>query len=204
MTEPADPPRWFTSTREGHAQWYIERFRRLRAEGADLAGEARFLDALVAPGSRVLDAGSGTGRVSAELHRRGHEVVGVDVDPELVEAARADHPGPTWVLADLSTLDLPALGEPEPFDAALCAGNVMPFLAPGSGAAVLKRLRAHVRPDGPLAIGFATDREYSLAEFDSDIAAAGLLVEHRFTTWDLRPWTDDAPFAVTVLRVPAP
>ena len=206
MTDaPSGPPqpRWFSATGVGHSQWYIERFRRMAAEGADLAGEARFLDALVEPGSRVLDAGCGPGRLGAELHRRGHTVVGVDVDPELVEAARADHPGPTWVQADLSTLDLAGAGVHEPFDAALCAGNVMPFLAPGTGASVLERLRAHVRPDGPIAIGFATDREYSLAEFDSEIATSGLLVEHRFATWVLRRWTDDASFAVTVLRVPA-
>ena len=78
----------------------------------------------------------------------------------------------------------------------------MPFLAPGTGAAVLTNLRRHVRPDGPIAIGFGTDREYALAQFDADIETAGLLVEHRFATWDIRAWYDDAPFAVTVLRVP--
>lgn len=199
---PAPVPRWFSATGDGHSQWYIERFRRMAAEGTDLAGEARFLDTLVAPGSRLLDAGCGPGRLAAELHRRGHSVVGVDVDPELIEAARTDHPGPTWVHADLSTLDLAAQGVPGSFDAALCAGNVMPFLAPGTGSAVLAGLRRQVRPDGPIAIGFGTDREYSLAQFDSDVAASGLLVEHRFATWDLRRWTDDAPFAVSVLRVP--
>jgi hypothetical protein len=35
---------------------------------------------------------------------------------------------------------------------------------------------------------------------DADCAAVGLVVEHRFATWDLRPWHDDAPWAVTVLR----
>ncbi|UYM03560.1 class I SAM-dependent methyltransferase [Solicola gregarius] len=196
-------PRWFSATGDGHSQWYIERFRTMAAEGVDLAGEARFLDAIVAPGSRILDAGCGPGRLGAELHRRGHTVVGVDVDPELIEAAGVDHPGPTWINADLATLDLPALGIDEPFDAALCAGNVMPFLAAGTGADVLTNLRAHVRPDGPLAIGFATDREYSLSQFDADAATAGLTREHRFATWDLRPWDDAASFAVTVLRVPA-
>jgi hypothetical protein len=33
-----DIPRWFTSTKDGHSQWYVERFRQLAAEGADLAG----------------------------------------------------------------------------------------------------------------------------------------------------------------------
>jgi hypothetical protein len=35
------PTRWVTDTSEGHSQWYIERFRRMAAEGVDLGGEAR-------------------------------------------------------------------------------------------------------------------------------------------------------------------
>lgn len=160
------------------------------------------MDALVAPTSRILDAGCGTGRIGGELHRRGHAVVGVDVDPELVAAAAADYPGPTWLHADLATLDLPKLGEAEPFHAAVLAGNVMPFLAPGTEAEVLRRIGAVLRPDGVIAIGFGLDREYPLQKFDSDIATAGLVVEHRFATWDLRPWTAAAEFAVTILRRP--
>jgi SAM-dependent methyltransferase len=194
------PTRWATDTSPGHTQWYIERFRRMAAEGADLAGEARLVDALVAPGSRILDAGCGTGRVAAELAARGHRVVGVDLDAELVAAARHDHPGPEFVVADLAELDLAGH---EPFDAAVMAGNVMVFLAPGSEKDVLTRLAAHVRPDGLVVVGFATDREYPLAGFDADADAAGLRLEHRFATWDLRPWHDGADFAVTVLRRPA-
>ncbi|MDO3704382.1 class I SAM-dependent methyltransferase [Micromonospora sp. C28SCA-DRY-2] len=199
----ANPTRWATDTGPEHSQWYIDRFRRLAAEGADLAGEARFLDAMVAPGSRILDAGCGTGRVGAALAARGHTVVGVDADPALVEAARADHPGPRWLVADLAELDLAAAGEPEPFDAAVVAGNVMAFVAPGTEPAVLARIAAHLRPDGVMVVGFGTDRGYALTEFDAHAVAAGLRLEHRFATWDLRPWRDDADFAVTVLRRPA-
>ncbi|MER7416957.1 class I SAM-dependent methyltransferase [Micromonospora peucetia] len=198
-----NPTRWETETGPEHSQWYIDRFRRLAAEGADLAGEARLLDALVAPGSRILDAGCGTGRVGAALAARGHSVVGVDADPALVEAAGADHPGPRWLVADLAELDLAAAGEPEPFDAAVVAGNVMAFVAPGTEREVLRRIAAHLRPDGVLAVGFGTDRGYPLTGFDADALAAGLRLEHRFATWDLRPWRDDADFAVTVLRRPA-
>ncbi|MFI7213323.1 class I SAM-dependent methyltransferase [Micromonospora maritima] len=199
----AKPTRWVTDTKPGHSQWYVDRFRRLAAEGADLAGEARLVDALVPPGSRILDAGCGTGRVAAALAARGHTLVGVDADPTLVEAAHADHPGPRFLVADLAELDLPGQGEPEPFDAAVVAGNVMTFVAPGTEPVVLARIAAHVRPDGLVVVGFGTDRGYPVAELDADAVAAGLRLEHRFATWDLRPWRDDAEFAVTVLRRPA-
>ncbi|MFI2713590.1 class I SAM-dependent methyltransferase [Micromonospora sp. NPDC018662] len=197
------PTRWVTDTDPGHSQWYVDRFRRLAAEGADLAGEARLVDALVPPGARILDAGCGTGRVAAALAERGHTVVGVDADPTLVEAARADHSGPRFLVADLAELDLAGQGEPEPFDAAVVAGNVMTFVAPGTEREVLARIAAHVRPDGAVVVGFGTDRGYPIAELDADAVAAGLRREHRFATWDLRPWHDDAGFAVTVLRRPA-
>jgi 2-polyprenyl-3-methyl-5-hydroxy-6-metoxy-1,4-benzoquinol methylase len=195
-------PRWFTDTSEGHSQWYIERFRKMRADGADLVGEARLVDALVPPRSRLLDAGCGTGRVAAELHRRGHTVVGVDVDPVLIASCQQEHPGPTWLQADLSELDLAGLGEPEPFDAAVVAGNVMTFLAEGSEVDVLTRLAAHLVPDGRLAVGFGLDRGYDLADFDEHCRRAGLLLEHRLATWDVQPFTASSDFAVTLLRTP--
>lgn len=196
------PPRWFTDTDEGHSQWYIQRFRDMAAQGVDLAGEARLVDAMVPPHSRILDAGCGPGRTGAELHARGHHVIGVDADPELIEAARADHPGPRWFVADLATLDLPAMGEPEPVDAAILAGNVMAFVAPDTETEVLRHVLAHLKPDAFAVIGFHTDR-YDMAAFDQHLVDAGFTLEHRFATWDLRPWRPDADFAVSVLRAPA-
>jgi hypothetical protein len=52
-------------------------------------------------------------------------------------------------------------------------------------------------------VGFGLDRGYSLDAFDADAALAGLTVESRFSTWDLRAWTPHAVFAVSVLRTPA-
>ena len=193
-------PRWFTDNAATHSQWYVDRFRTLAAEGADLAGEARLVDAMLARGSRVLDAGCGTGRTGAALHAAGHTVVGVDADPTLLAAAAADHPGPEWRQADLAELDLRG----EPFDAAVLAGNVMVFLAPGTEATVLRRLAAHVRAGGLVVTGFATDRPYGVADFDRDCAAAGLERLHRFAGWALEPWHEAAGWAVTVLRVASP
>jgi SAM-dependent methyltransferase len=199
----AQPTRWQTDTAADHSQRYVQRFRELAAEGADLGGEARLLDALVPPGSWVLDAGCGPGRVGAALHERGHRVIGVDADPVLIEAAREDHAGPHWYVADLTELDLGAVGHTEPLQGIVMAGNVMVYLAPGTEGAVLRRLHDHLAPDGVLVVGFTTERDYSPDDLDADAAASGLVREHRFTTWDLRPWQDGNDFLVAVLRRPA-
>lgn len=183
-----------------HSDAYVERFRRLAAQGADLAGEARLVDALLPRGARVLDAGCGPGRVGAVLFAAGHEVVGVDADPVLIAAAEADHPGPRWLVGDLAELDLPSLGIAERFDGIVCAGNVMAFLAPSTRGEVLRRLRTHLRPDGRAAIGFGAGRGYAFEEFLADADGAGLTPDVLLSTWDLRPWSPDADFLVAVLR----
>ncbi len=194
-------PRWFTETDDTHSTWYAEHFRELAASGGDVEGEARLIDAMAVPHSRILDAGCGQGRTSAALHRRGHRVTGVDIDPVLIAAARIDNPGPRYVTADLAHLELAGLGETEPFDAAVCAGNVITYVAPGTETQVLRSIRSVLRPDGFAVFGFHTER-YDVREFDTHLHDAGFTLESRFATWDLRPWHDDADFAVSVLRVP--
>jgi SAM-dependent methyltransferase len=184
----------------GHSAAYVQRFRTLAAQGSDLAGEARLVDAMVPRGARVLDAGCGPGRVGAFLADAGHTVVGVDGDPVLIAAAEEDHPGPRWIVGDLAELDLPALGVPEPFDAIVCAGNVMTFLAPGTRGEVLRRLRAHLAPGGRAAIGFGAGRGYPFEEFLADAAATGWAPDLLLATWDLRPFGPGADFLVAVLR----
>lgn len=184
----------------GHSQWYIERFRAMARAGDDLAGEARFVDAMAPRGARILDAGCGPGRLGGYLAAAGHHVVGVDVDPALIEAAEQDHPGPRWLVGDLAELDLPARGIAEPFDVIVSAGNVMTFLAPSTRRRVLSRLRAHLDDGGRAAIGFGAGRDYGFAEFLDDAAAAGLGPDLLLSAWDLRPFTDDSDFLVAVLR----
>lgn len=48
--------------------------------------------------------------------------------------------------------------------------------------------------------GFTTGAAYRPSRFAADLAAAGLSLEHRFATWDLRPWHDDAEWLVAVAR----
>ena len=193
--------RWIELTERNpeHSSRYIERFRAMAAAGDDLAGEARFIDAMLRRASRVLDAGCGPGRVGGHLARAGHEVVGVDIDPVLIAAANHDHPEPTWLVADLAELDLGAMGIEEGFDVVVCAGNVMTFLDPDTRQCVLDRLAAHLRVGGRIVTGFGSGRDYSFAEFFEDVEQVGLVAEVLLATWDLQPFTTDSDFLVAVL-----
>lgn len=184
----------------GHSQWYIERFRAMARAGDDLSGEARFIDAMAPRGAHILDAGCGPGRVGGYLAAAGHRVVGVDVDPALIEAAEQDYPGPRWLVGDLAELDLPARGITDPFDVIVSAGNVVTFLAPSTRGQVLSRLRAHLGDDGRAVIGFGAGRDYEYAEFFADAESAGFTPDLLLATWDLRPFSAESEFLVAVLR----
>ena len=125
--------------------------------------------------------------------------VGVDLDPVLIDAAQLDFPGPTWLVGDLAELDLPARGVRDPFDAIICAGNVMTFLHPATRADVLARLGAHLTPTGRAVIGFGAGRGYSFDAYAADVTGAGLHIDARFSTWDLRPFTGTSDFLVSLL-----
>lgn len=181
-----------------HARGYAERWRRIEASGKDIYGEARLIDAMAPRAARILDAGCGTGRLGGHLSRAGHQVVGVDLDPHLIDVARENHPDARWEVGNLAELDLrDADGRPEQFDLQLCAGNVLTFLAGGERRPALASLAAHLAPEGRLVVGFGLDRGYDVDDFEADAAAGGLRLEQRFATWDLRPAADD--FLVGIL-----
>jgi SAM-dependent methyltransferase len=188
--------RWLDETGGERGASYAQAFADLAASGADVHGEAAFVDALLPRGARVLDAGCGTGRVAVELARRGHDVVGVDSDPSMLVEARRAAPGLDWRLEDLA-----ALGEEHAsaYDLVVAAGNVVVFLAEGTEQEVVRRLAGALRPGGLLVSGWRTDR-LSRREYDGWVAAAGLAQVARHATWDAEPWVDDAPWCVAVDR----
>lgn len=187
--------RWLQETGGARGASYDQRFRELAASGVDVHGEADFVADLVRPGTRVLDAGCGTGRVAVELARRGYDVTGVDNDPSMLEVARRS-PTVRWHDADLAALDLP-----ERFDLVVAAGNVVVFLAEGTEQEVLRRLAAHLLPGGLLVSGWRTDR-LTASAYDRLAAGAGLEPVARWSTWDRAPWRDDADWCVAVHRRP--
>jgi SAM-dependent methyltransferase len=113
---------------------YAAHFDTLATRGVDVHAEARLVASLVAPGGSVLDAGCGTGRVAIRLAASGYRVAGVDLDPSMLAEARRRAPSLDWRLADLADLEIPGAA---PFDAAVAAGNVFPYLTAGTGTAVL-------------------------------------------------------------------
>jgi hypothetical protein len=94
---------------------------------------------------------------------------------------------------------------PTEFDLVVCVGNVMISGAPESERAVLRTMAGLLAPEGRLLVGFALSgepnfRDYPLAEFDADAAAAGLALESRHATYDLRPFDPrTGDYAVSVL-----
>jgi SAM-dependent methyltransferase len=163
-------------------------------------GEARFVDGLLRRGSSVVDAGCGTGRVAAELARRGHRPTGVDLDVSMLAEARARHPGLTWVQGDL--LDVPAAQVGASVDCVLLAGNVVVYLTPGTEAGVVARAASWLLPGGLLVAGFAADRHVSRADYRAWCDAAGLEPVTSSPGWQGGP-DDGGPYTVQVHRRPA-
>jgi len=89
---------------------YDARWSSLAAQGRNVHGEADLIDTLLreSGGTRVLDAGCGTGRVAIELAQRGYSVTGADADAAMLTAAMAKAPALTWLEADLADLDMAA------------------------------------------------------------------------------------------------
>jgi SAM-dependent methyltransferase len=189
---------------------YGAHFAQLLAEGADIEGEARLADALAPREAWILDAGSGMGRVGAALTHRGHHVVGVDFDPEVIDQSRDTFPELPVVTSRLDELTpsvLATAGFPTSYDLIVCVGNVMILLAPDTERDALGAMAALLAPEGRMMVGFAlsgapakASRSYPAAEFVADAGGVGLRVESRHASYDLAPFTDASTYAVHVLR----
>jgi SAM-dependent methyltransferase len=177
--------RWLAETGGTRGPEYAARFDALEASGADVHGEADFVDSLLVPGSRVVDGGCGTGRVGSELARRGHSVVGVDVDESMLTVARERDPATRWLLADLLEVSADDVGAP--VDCVVLAGNVLVYLTPGTEPDVVTHVAGWLAPGGLLVVGFAADRHVSASEYLSLCAAAGLTEVGTYAGWDRTP-----------------
>jgi SAM-dependent methyltransferase len=162
---------------------YDARWRKMAEAGQNPHGEADFV-CRYSPAS-VLDAGCGTGRVGIELDRRGIAVVGTDLDPDLLDRARAKAPHLVWHEANLAGLDLG-----QRFDVVVLAGNVIPYVAVTDRAAAVAGAARQAATDGILIAGFSLQPGWP---------TAGLELAERYATWDGEPYID-GNYAVSVHR----
>ena len=204
MSEPIPPTRWDAIAAESR---YAACFDRLIAEGEDIDGEARLADVLAPRRARVLDAGSGMGRVAAALAARGHDVTAVEKDTGLIARSRDRYPDFPVVEFDILGLSpglLEAAGRPSAYDVVVVVGNVMVYLADDTEVRALCTLAGLLAPQGRMLVGFHPQegpqgsRDYPVEVFRRHVDEAGLVVEQEFGTYDLRPPADD--YVVAVLR----
>ncbi|HWU07465.1 MAG TPA: class I SAM-dependent methyltransferase [Streptomyces sp.] len=118
------------------------------------AGSAAHRDSLerllegLAPHSRILDVGSGTGRPAARtLAAAGHEVLGVDVSPVMVELASQRVPEASFRCADIREFPL----EEESFDA-VCVYFSLLQMPRDEQRVLVHRLAGALRPGGLLVL----------------------------------------------------
>ncbi|MFF3716166.1 class I SAM-dependent DNA methyltransferase [Streptomyces prasinus] len=98
-------------------------------------------------GPRVLDMGCGTGRDAAHLHDAGRRVTGADLSGAMLAHARAHHPGPGYVRADLHGFDL---GQGV-FDAVVCLDSTLLYCHTNDQLdGFLSSCRRALAPDGLL------------------------------------------------------
>lgn len=121
-------------------------YERAFAESAAHHASLQRLLELLAPHSRVLDVGSGTGRPTAQiLAEAGHEVLGVDVSPVMVELARRQVPDASFECADIRHVAL----EDSSFDAA-CVYFSLLQMSRNDQSELVRRLGRAVTPGGLL------------------------------------------------------
>jgi SAM-dependent methyltransferase len=184
---------------------YARVFEGLIARGEDIDGEARLADVLAPRGARILDAGSGLGRVARALASRGHHLTAVEKDPDLVSRSRALFPEIAVVEVDILGLSADLLedhGRPTSYDVIVLVGNVLIYLAEDTEVRALRTLGGLLATEGRILAGFhprqgpAHSRDYPVDDFRRHAAQAGLVVEHVFGGYDLRPPADDYVVAV--------
>ena len=106
----------------------------------------------------LLDVGCGSGRLSQRLSERGFSVLGVDINPDAIQAAQRLAPSPratgrrlSFAIADFAADASPPL-DGGPFDVVVCQLVISIIGTPHQRANLLRHVRTTMRPGGRLFI----------------------------------------------------
>jgi SAM-dependent methyltransferase len=106
---------------------------------------------------KVLDVACGTGTVASILRKRGYEVVGVDAAPAMIEIARWKVPGTSFLVQDISQIDVP-----DRFDVAISLFDSLNYVVDVDRLQKgLESIRDHLVDDGVFV--FDINTEYALS-----------------------------------------
>ncbi|MBZ5740270.1 class I SAM-dependent methyltransferase [Nocardioides mangrovi] len=132
---------------------------------------AALLDAAdLGPRQRVLDVGCGSGTLLAAGADRGASMVGIDISPTMVEAARHRVPEATVVLADAQTAGLLDAAPGAAFDRVVSRFGVMFFADP---VVAFTRIWSAATPDARLAFAcWRTRAENPMFSLGTDVLVA--------------------------------
>ncbi|HKJ02512.1 MAG TPA: class I SAM-dependent methyltransferase, partial [Longimicrobiales bacterium] len=114
----------------------------------DYRAEAEFLTSLIhgarPSASSVLDVGCGTGAHARALIDAGFRVDGVDLEPAFVEIAGAKCPEGSFVVGDMTALDVPGS-----YDVVTCLFSAIGYVRTEEDlGAALRGMRRHLAPGG--------------------------------------------------------
>jgi CBS domain-containing protein/SAM-dependent methyltransferase len=114
----------------------------------------------LAPHSRILDLGCGTGRHSLALGERGFQVVGLDLSETLLAQAR--HEGQQrWFPIEFVQGDMRALPYENHFDAVICYFSTFGYFDDADNRRVLEQVSAALKPGGQLLLDL-NNRDHAL------------------------------------------
>ncbi|MDP2710549.1 MAG: class I SAM-dependent methyltransferase [Solirubrobacteraceae bacterium] len=163
-----------------HVVWHDVECGRYDADVAlwrGLAAAAADVPGTLGP---ILDVGAGTGRITLDLARRGHEVVALDHDADLLAElrarARAEGLEVETIVADAGEL---ALGRRD-FALVMAPMQTVQLLRPAGRLGFLRGARAHVAPGGLVAIALVDvldtfDDEHVLLPLPDQLVVDGAL-----------------------------
>jgi ubiquinone/menaquinone biosynthesis C-methylase UbiE len=167
------------------------------------------LELMPAPGRLTLDVACGEGRLSRELARHGHRMIGIDSSPSLLTAAREADPTLELLLADAASIPLED-------DAADLAVASMALMTVDDVPAVVREVARVLAPGGRFLVtllhpidtwGDAGGSYFDETTFDKEVVRAAGRMTFRDAHRPLGAYfraLEEAGFAIERVREPAP